>query len=354
MRYASYFPLRFLRLSILFLFWALLPVAYAEPLEQGESVLFFPAITAFSEEEPLILTVDAWVFEEESRPFFETALNTWLGRNPDEEPPEAQARFRERARYFQTEARADKQIFVRIGKNVHSLPPTDARGRTSGQITIYPDDVQWQENGAGHAAFSLEAPEHAAHGQESYGWIVPRAGVFVVSDIDDAIKDSSVRDKKALVKKSLFEPFTAIEGMAAWYRELADTNEGTFFCYLSGSPAALYPALVDFLQKENFPAGALYLRDIRARDLLSSKKTSLKTHKTTALEQLARDFPQRRFILIGDSGESDPEIYADFARHYPERVLSIHIRDVTSESRDAARYAQTFLDLAPSLWNIRE
>jgi len=61
---------------------------------------------------------------------------------------------------------------------------------------------------------------------------------------------------------------------------------------------------------------------------------------------------QRRFILIGDSGEADPEIYASIARRYPQQVIRIFIRDVTGEGEKARRYQKTFKGLPKSLWTV--
>ena len=64
-------------------------------------------------------------------------------------------------------------------------------------------------------------------------------------------------------------------------------------------------------------------------------------------------FPERNFILIGDSGEADPEIYGDIARRHPGRVRAILIRNVTAERADAPRYVDgAFRDLPPDLWLV--
>ena len=76
------------------------------------------------------------------------------------------------------------------------------------------------------------------------------------------------------------------------------------------------------------------------------------TYKIAAIEPLLKRFPQRQFVLVGDSGERDPEIYATLARRYPQQISRILIRDVTDEPADSSRYRATFRDLAPGLWQI--
>ena len=52
--------------------------------------------------------------------------------------------------------------------------------------------------------------------------------------------------------------------------------------------------------------------------------------KKSTLDRIARDFPDRYFILVGDSGEADLEVYVDFVQENPGRVLGVFIRDVTT------------------------
>jgi phosphatidate phosphatase APP1 len=76
------------------------------------------------------------------------------------------------------------------------------------------------------------------------------------------------------------------------------------------------------------------------------------TYKLNAIEPLIKDFPDRKFILVGDSGEKDPEAYATLARYHPAQVLSICIRDVTDEPADSPRYREAFRDVPPAKWQL--
>jgi phosphatidate phosphatase APP1 len=67
---------------------------------------------------------------------------------------------------------------------------------------------------------------------------------------------------------------------------------------------------------------------------------------------LLNDYPRRRFILVGDSGERDPETYGTIARKFPARVLRIFIRDVTGEPAGTARYRHAFADLNADTWQL--
>ena len=76
------------------------------------------------------------------------------------------------------------------------------------------------------------------------------------------------------------------------------------------------------------------------------------TTKPQAIRDLMSRFPQRRVVLVGDSGEQDPEVYAPIARDLPDRIVRIYIRDVTGEKRDAPRYATTFAGIPADKWVV--
>ena len=51
-------------------------------------------------------------------------------------------------------------------------------------------------------------------------------------------------------------------------------------------------------------------------------------HKRQSLLQLSIDFPNIRWLLVGDDGQHDPEIYGEFARNDAPRVRAIAIREL--------------------------
>ena len=171
--------------------------------------------------------------------------------------------------------------------------------------------------------------------------LVPSTGVSVISDIDDTIKVSEVLDKKKLMRNTFMKDYEAVPGMADAYKRLA--AEKIAFHYLSSSPWQLYPALVAFMDKAGYPKGSFHMRDFRMKDetVFNVMKSSLET-KPPGIRKLFDDYPKRQFILIGDSGEKDPEIYGMIARAYPGRVKHIYIRKVTPEEADDARYNAAF------------
>ena len=74
--------------------------------------------------------------------------------------------------------------------------------------------------------------------------------------------------------------------------------------------------------------------------------------KPRAIEPLLRRFPQRRFVLVGDSGEKDPEAYGALARMYPEQLGRIFIREVSGKTRSDGRFREAFKDVPQDKWIV--
>jgi phosphatidate phosphatase APP1 len=127
------------------------------------------------------------------------------------------------------------------------------------------------------------------------------------------------------------------EGVSAFYEALRRGKEGRVhnpIFYVSSSPWNIYDVLEDFLNVHGVPEGPLFLKDWSPSVLGKHR-----THKLGIIRSLLRTYPDLPFVLIGDSGEEDPEIYLQAAHEYPGRIPAIYIRDVTSGERDAQVHA---------------
>ncbi|MCS6880130.1 MAG: alpha/beta fold hydrolase [Oscillochloridaceae bacterium] len=169
---------------------------------------------------------------------------------------------------------------------------------------------------------------------------VPPAGArcAIVSDIDDTVLQTYATDAlKMLALTFLHNARTRLpfEGVAALYRALVAGPDGSSqnpIFYVSSSPWNLYDFLVDFLAYHGLPPGPLFLTDYGLdRDRLVRK--GHRRHKLAAIARIATTYPHLRLVLIGDSGQHDPEIYLEVARTYPGRVVAIYIRHVSHERR---------------------
>jgi phosphatidate phosphatase APP1 len=90
---------------------------------------------------------------------------------------------------------------------------------------------------------------------------------------------------------------------------------------------------------------------LKDRTLLDIARPGRETKPPQIAAILAR-FPERRFTLIGDSGEDDPEIYVDAYHRAPAQIARILIRNVTAARRDDARFSKTFTSIDPARWAL--
>ena len=163
----------------------------------------------------------------------------------------------------------------------------------------------------------------------------------VISDIDDTVVRTNVANRlKMLVMLARSNAHTRkpFEGVAAFYRALhagADGAQGNPIFYVSSSPWNLYAPLVEFLSVQQIPLGPLLLKDFGDHTLFATRDHH--GHKLACIESILQTYPHLPFVLIGDSGEQDPEIYREVVHRFPQRVRVIYIRSVDPDpSRLAA------------------
>lgn len=134
----------------------------------------------------------------------------------------------------------------------------------------------------------------------------------IVSDVDDTILVTEVTSRLKMVYNSLLKSSKNREpvgGTPELYKALASGSialRNPHFFYLSSSPAFLSRSLKSFLQTNGFPQGTLILKK-------SLTGGSHQQHKLGWLQTIASRFPLMPMLLLGDSGEKDPQIYAEFA-----------------------------------------
>ena len=173
----------------------------------------------------------------------------------------------------------------------------------------------------------------------------PDAAFGIISDLDDTVVRTDATNLLRMMRGVLFSnartrlPF---EGVAAFYQALhrgaSDAAANPIF-YVSSSPWNLYDALVEFLEHRDIPMGPLLLRDWNVRRG-SALPTGHRSHKLDVIRQVLDAFPTLPFLLLGDSGQQDPEIYAEVVAEYPERIRGIYIRDVTGHAARRASISE--------------
>ena len=166
--------------------------------------------------------------------------------------------------------------------------------------------------------------------------LVPRGARFgVISDLDDTVVRSSATNllKMAwIVVRHNAHTRLPFEGVGAFYEALRRGKEGDAFnpiFYVSSSPWNIYDLLEDFLDVHGIPPGPLFLKDWSPTVLGKHQD-----YKLGVIRNLLETYEDLPFVLIGDSGEEDPEIYLQTIREHPKRIKTVYIRDVTPGERD--------------------
>jgi phosphatidate phosphatase APP1 len=167
----------------------------------------------------------------------------------------------------------------------------------------------------------------------------PTAAFGVISDVDDTILRSYITSPvKMALEMLLKNAYTraTFAGVPTFYRALhagSSGDEHNPIFYVSLSPWNYYNLLSQFLEINRIPTGPLILRDYSLQMLTSHGQPS---PKRKLIQELLDMYPSLPFVLLGDSGQHDPEIYGEVVREYPGRILAIYIRDV-SDGKDEDR-----------------
>lgn len=331
--------------------------AQTSDLKRDEEIIFFPTMAnRTTDGTAWELEIRGCVYEPEKRRLAVAALREALGLKGVKLTRTEQALFAERARLFMVDHERGRKIVVRLGERKVTLDESRSDGRFFARFDISDAEVQKlrekRTNGIDRITFEAVLPardRRVFHGEIS---LLEPEGITVISDIDDTIKITEVMDRNATLRNTFLRPFEPVPGMAEAYQHWAQTPE-MHFCFVSASPWQLYAPLADFVRVSGFPDGAFVLKEIRVKDKsLFNLFGDPETYKRGAIEPLFERFPQRRFVLVGDSGERDSEIYGTLARRFPEQVTRIYIRDVTGESADAERYRRAFRDVPQEKWQI--
>lgn len=168
----------------------------------------------------------------------------------------------------------------------------------------------------------------AAEGQVEVRVPTASARFGVISDVDDTILETGVQRALRMVVQTFAGSSltrTPFPGAVELYRDLAAGVNPVF--YVSSSPWNLHSFLLAFLRHRDFPLGPVLLRDLLGT-------AAGREQKHDRIREVLDLHPNLRFVLLGDSGEHDPQIYADIVREHPDRILAVYIREVRLDPGD--------------------
>ena len=158
----------------------------------------------------------------------------------------------------------------------------------------------------------------------------PEQRTIMVTDVDDTVMVTAL-PRPLLAAWNAFvlheNARRPVPGMAALYARWQRAHPGTPTFYLSTGAWNIAPALGRFLARHGYPAGPFLLTDWGPTN--TGWFRSGQSHKLHTLRRLMAELPHVSWVLVGDDGQHDPQIYADIAKEFPGRVELVAIRQLT-------------------------
>jgi len=259
--------------------------------------------------------------------------------------------FRARVGYFVSGSIQGVRPSITLGDQVVQLAPSDPAGYFEADIPLTDDQVALLSR---DGVITFESQSTSNNPARFPGSAVPvqEEGVIVVSDIDDTIKETNVRVHAQAIANTLVRPFRPVAGMPDVYRAWKEASgRRVHFHIVSAGPWQFHEPLRRFTEEAGFPA---FTWDMRPVDLADPKALIAETvnpnperlyhFKVKKIRDLMARFPRRHVVLVGDSGEKDPETYATILSdsEFADRVDAVFIHNVTEEGKGSKRYQDLF------------
>eukprot|EP00834_Sanchytrium_tribonematis_P002815 NODE_95_length_21511_cov_0.501168.p4 type:complete len:401 gc:universal NODE_95_length_21511_cov_0.501168:3499-4701(+) len=235
-----------------------------------------------------------------------------------------------------------------------SLPPTDSIGHTRQILRIATNT-----NNNGKIVFRLMRQQC----QIGEIYLIKKQGISIITDIDDTIRESNVICTLCFFRNTFGgSKFIPISGMPALFQKWNQNLDHPAFHYVSGIPWQWYTVYESFFSDSQFPEGPSHFQDVHFDQI--KKFVDVKNFKIKAISDIISNFPQRKFLLLGDSGQFDPESYAAIFSKYPKSILCIWIRKAASsgffgklkarKKNSEKRFTSVFKDVPREKWNVFE
>ncbi len=299
---------------------------------------------------------DEWVipmkvYVSEPRPVQERAVTALIRSRYDLDDEETEI-FRSRISAFIADSESRERVvfvfdddpaqeeFRILGEDGDQLR-TNLNGIKNGEIRLSRERVEEllksQNSTDGWLTIRAVSDEHEGTGRIR---LIGTYGLSVISDIDDTIKITEMpAGTRIVLRNTFFKPYQAAPGMAEMYQRW----DGAAFHYVSGTPRQFFNPLTEFFfyQGQGFPPGTLHMKDVQKNFLSTETWKNMGDiiindnytyeQKSGQIAEIIERFPDRRFILVGDSGDRDPEIYREMMRRFPDQIEQVYIRDVVND-----------------------
>ncbi len=321
-------------------------------LKSDETLVFFNTSAWFNAEtSKWHVPIHGWVYEPENSIVRKSLVSKILSAAFDLKVDEnTEENYNRRINLMMADNERNKAIVIKFANITYTLTKSAPNGHFSQTLLI--DDEIFKQNKISdqliyHAVLKTEDPR-LFEGRVN---LVQPTGISIISDIDDTIKVSEVTNRKQLINHTFYQDFTAVAEMAEHYQSWLGTGGALHF--VSSSPWQLYEELVTFINDAGFPEADLHLKSFRFKDksFFNLFAKSTKT-KPAQIEKLITQYPDRTFILVGDSGEHDPEIYAQIQQQFPNQIKQILIRNVSAASLSDDRFIPLLKKTNSNIWQL--
>ncbi len=325
---------------------------YTKVSSDERVVLFTTSVYFDANTKKYVIPIHGWMHELEGSFFRKGAFKKILKEKYKlQVTPKTKNNFDRRVQLFLADNERGKKVVVSVGgKHQVVSPQSGANGHFKTKILLTEEQIKpLVKKGAIPLKVILKNRDKRAFKGQAL-WVEP-GKVSIISDIDDTVKITQVTEKSKMLDATFFQDFKAAPGMAELYQSWQ--AQGYQLHFVSSSPWHLWEPLDEFLTKSGFPLRTLSLKMVRLKDktILDLFKKGTKT-KPLQIEPLLQAYPDRKFILVGDSGEQDPEVYNAIYKKYPSRIQAIYIRNVTQENASDARFKEAFKDVPKAKWKL--
>ena len=320
-------------------------------ISRDEHVVFFTTHSWYDDHSKTWnIPIHGWVYELESRPIVRAMFGELLERKYGlKSSLETENNFSYRTRLLTADNERGKRIVIKLLGRRYVLPKSQANGHFKSIIAVPAAKLQTRYKTSDALSFELVLRPNDPRQIVGKSLLIGGGGVSIIRDIDDTFKLRYVTEHKKLFESSFFNDFVPIDGMPELYRDWQ--AQGAKFHYVSSSPWQLYEPLKEFMRAHDFPTASFSLKMIRLKDqtFLNLFKSATKT-KPQAIEAILNRYPNRRFVLLGDSGEKDAQVYAQIANNHPEKIVKIYIRNINHDPDLDQFYHTVFDGLPAELW----
>lgn len=349
------FKYKYMAMALLFVFTTLTIAvsAHSCSLKDDEDVLFFNTFGHRNiGEGTLSVNIHGWIFEREDKSLWRRfAKKLFINKADFPRIGPELTQFSERSTYFLADNESDKALTIQIGELEFQLPASQKNGHFETVITL-PVSELTPLNSADWVFFRIHEGHKNSTKFSGQCNIINETGISVISDIDDTIKISNILNKRDKLRGAFLYPFAGTEGTAKAYSNWE--SEGAAFHYVTGSPWQLYPFLKEGAADTGFPQGSFHMvsKDISPEALFKKKGGEVGNFKVDTITEIINAFPGRKYILVGDCGQHDPEVYAEIYQLFPEQILHIFVREIKEGDMSTERFDKTFKDVPKDMWDI--